>query len=135
MPPKTITTISRALTQARSRRLAFTALVAVAAPSRAEAGNRCRARASEDEILRYISKAARKYGQSKQAMIRVARCESNLNPCALNRSGPYYGLFQFLKSTWKTTPYGDRNIYDPKAQALAAGWMWKQGRKKEWACQ
>ena len=45
MPPKTITTISRALTQARSRRLAFTALVAVAAPSRAEAGNRCRARA------------------------------------------------------------------------------------------
>ena len=127
--------VSRALTQARSRRLAFTALLAVAAPSRVEAGDRCHDRHSEEEILRYIKRAARKYKQSERAMIRVARCESNLDPCALNRRGPYYGLFQFLKSTWKTTPYGDRNIYDPKAQALAAGWMWKQGRKNEWACQ
>ena len=127
--------LSRALTRARSRRLAFTALAAVAAPSRAEAGQRCHDRHSEDEILRYISKAAHKYGQSRKAMIRVARCESGLDPCAYNRSGPYYGLYQFLKSTWKTTPYGDHSIYDPKAQALAAGWMWKHGRKDEWACQ
>ena len=68
-------------------------------------------------------------------MVRVARCESVLDPCAVNRKGPYYGLFQFLKSTWKTTPYGDHDIFDPEAQALAAGWMWKQGRKNEWACQ
>ena len=67
-------------------------------------------------------------------MERVARCESNLDPCAVNRSGPYYGLYQFLKSTWKTTPYKNDNIFDPKAQALATGWMWKQGRKNEWAC-
>jgi hypothetical protein len=67
-------------------------------------------------------------------MVRVARCESNLDPCAVNRAGPYYGLFQFLKSTWKSTPYGDEDIYDPKAQAMAAGWMWKKGRKDEWAC-
>jgi hypothetical protein len=135
MPPRTVTTISRALTQARSRRLAFTALLAVAVPSGAEAGNRCHDRNSEDEILRYIAKAARKYGQSERVMVRVARCESNLNPCAFNRSGPYYGLYQFLKSTWKTTPYGDHDIYDPKAQAMAAGWMWKRGRKNEWSCQ
>jgi len=126
--------VSRALTQARSRRVAFSALIAVAAPSRAHTSARCRARDSEDEILHYIAKAARKYNQSKRAMVRVARCESNLDPCAVNRSGPYYGLFQFLKSTWKTTPYGDHDIYDPKAQALAAGWMWKHGRKNEWAC-
>ena len=134
MPPKTVTTVSRALAQARSRRLAFTALVAVAVPSTAEAGDRCRVRDSEREILRYIEKAARKYGQSERAMVRVARCESNLNPCAVNRSGPYYGLFQFLKSTWRSTPYRDHDIYDPKAQALAAAWMWKRGRKDEWAC-
>ena len=24
---------------------------------------------------------------------------------------------------------------DPEAQALATGWMWKEGRKNEWACQ
>jgi soluble lytic murein transglycosylase-like protein len=134
MPPRTVKAVSRALTQVRSRRLAFTALLAVAVPSSADAGKRCRKRASEREIRRYIEKAARKYNQSEKAMLRVARCESNLDPCAVNTSGPYYGLFQFLKSTWKSTPYGDQDIYDPKAQALAAGWMWKQGRKDEWAC-
>jgi hypothetical protein len=97
-------------------------------------GDRCKGSYTEKEILGFIAKAAKKYGQSENAMVRVARCESNLDPCAYNGSGPYYGLFQFLKSTWKQTPYGDKNIYDPKAQALATGWMWKQGRKNEWAC-
>jgi hypothetical protein len=95
----------------------------------------CANRYSEQEILGFIKKAAKKYNQSTKAMERVARCESNLDPCAVNRSGPYYGLFQFLKSTWKTTPYGNRDIYDPEAQALATAWMWKEGRKNEWACQ
>lgn len=98
-------------------------------------GDRCKGSYTEKEILGFISSAAKKYGQSENAMVRVARCESNLDPCAVNRSGPYYGLYQFLKSTWSKTPYGDQNIYDPKAQAMAAGWMWKEGRKNEWACQ
>lgn len=97
-------------------------------------GDRCQGSYSEKEILGFISSAANKYGQNKNAMVRVARCESNLDPCAVNRSGPYYGLFQFLKSTWKNTPYGNKNIYDPKAQAMATAWMWKEGRKNEWAC-
>ena len=141
----------------RSRRaalgsLAAMALTAVASASEAQKRKRkrkkkskdgknkgqtgsCSSRYSEQEILDFIAKAAKKYGQSRSAMVRVARCESVLDPCAVNRSGPYYGLFQFLKSTWKTTPYGDRDIFDPEAQSLAAGWMWKQGRKNEWACQ
>lgn len=97
-------------------------------------GDRCKGSYSENEILGFISSAAKKYGQNKSAMVRVARCESNLDPCAVNRSGPYYGLFQFLKSTWNKTPYGDQSIYDPKAQAMAAAWMWNEGRKNEWAC-
>jgi hypothetical protein len=97
-------------------------------------GDSCKGSYTEKEILGFISSAAKKYGQSESAMVRVARCESNLDPCAVNRSGPYYGLFQFLKSTWSKTPYGDQSIYDPKAQAMAAGWMWKEGRKNEWAC-
>jgi hypothetical protein len=95
----------------------------------------CKVKHSEKQILDFIAKAAKKYGQSNKAMVRVARCESSLNPCAYNKGGPYFGLYQFLKSTWKTTPYKDKSIYDPEAQALAAGWMWKQGRKNEWACQ
>ena len=97
-------------------------------------GDHCSGNYTEKEILDFISSAAKKYGQSNNAMVRVARCESNLDPCAVNRSGPYYGLFQFLKSTWDKTPYGDKSIYDPKAQAMAAAWMWNEGRKNEWAC-
>ena len=134
MTPKALHAIAQSLTQARSRRAALALLLSVTAPARVKAEQRCRARASEDEILRFIARAASDYGQSERAMVRVARCESVLDPCAVNDAGPYYGLFQFLKSTWQSTPYGDRDIFDPEAQALATGWMWKQGRKDEWVC-
>lgn len=149
-----IDAVARTLATTRSRRMVPTALLALALAVRSQtagdaAKNRpkrrkknkgnstggCDNRYSEQQILGFIAKAAKKYGQSRRAMERVARCESGLDPCAVNRSGPYHGLFQFLKSTWQTTPYKDRNIYDPEAQALATAWMWKQGRKNEWACQ
>jgi hypothetical protein len=156
MSPESIDSALRKLALWRSRRVALgsiaaIAITAVASVSEARKRDRkrkkkrkdgkkgktgsCTVRHSEQEILNFISKAAKKYGQSESAMVRVARCESALDPCAVNRSGPYYGLFQFLKSTWKTTPYGDRDIFDPEAQSLATAWMWKQGRKNEWACQ
>ena len=126
--------VARALTRTPSRRAVLAALLAAVAPTGVTAEPRCRARASEDEILGYIAGAAREYGQSEEAMVRVARCESVLDPCAVNDDGPYYGLYQFLKSTWRSTPFGDRDIFDPEAQALATGWMWQQGRKNEWVC-
>ena len=89
---------------------------------------------SESEILSIIYDAAATYGQSGSAMERVARCESGLNPYAINPRG-FYGLFQFHPNTFAGTPYGDRDIFDPVANANAAGWMWQQGRKNEWACQ
>jgi hypothetical protein len=157
MSPESFDIALRRLTLCRSRRAALAtiggiAITAVTSVSEARKRERtrkkksrdrkntgktgsCKVRHSEQEILNFIAKAAKKYGQSENAMVRVARCESVLDPCAVNRSGPYYGLFQYLKSTWKTTPYGDRDIFDPEAQSLATGWMWKQGRKNEWACQ
>src|SRR5918997_1461990 len=150
MSPESVDTVVRRLGLWRSRRaavgsIAAIAITAVASVSEARKRGRtrkkkrdtgsCTVRHSEQEILDFIAEAARKYGQSERVMVRVARCESVLDPCAVNRSGPYYGLFQFLKSTWKTTPYGDRDIFDPEAQSLATAWMWKQGRKNEWACQ
>ena len=157
MSPELLDTTLRRLALWRSRRaalgsIAAIAITAVADVSEARKRDRkrkkkskhgkkkgssgsCTVRHSEQEILNFISKAAKQYGQSENAMVRVARCESVLDPCAVNPSGPYYGLFQFLKSTWKTTPYGDRDIFDPEAQSLATAWMWKEGRKNEWACQ
>jgi hypothetical protein len=90
---------------------------------------------SERRIIRIVHEAADRYDQPRKAMVRVARCESNLDPYARNPAGPYLGLFQFLRSTWKTTPYRDEDIFDPKANAFAAAWMWKKGRRDEWACQ
>jgi soluble lytic murein transglycosylase-like protein len=102
---------------------------------RAPVAVEARKRWSERKIIRIIEDAADHYNQPRKAMVRVARCESNLDPYAVNRAGPYYGLFQFLKSTWRGTPYGNENIFDPRANARAAAWMWKQGRRNEWACQ
>jgi uncharacterized protein YraI len=89
---------------------------------------------SRKQIVRIIYAAADRYGQSRSAMLRVAECESNLDPYAVNPSGSY-GLFQFIRSTWESTPYGNKDIFDPEANANAAAWMWSEGRKSEWVCQ
>ena len=89
---------------------------------------------SEEEIIAIIREAAAAHGQDPQAMIRVARCESGLNPSAVG-AGIYFGLFQFVPSTFEATPYGGGDIFDPRANANAAAWMWSEGRKGEWVCQ
>lgn len=90
---------------------------------------------SEQEIISVIHQAAAAYGQNPDDMVRVARCESNLNPRAVDPSGSYHGLFQFVPSTFATTPYGGQDIYDPWANAHAAAWMWSEGKKSAWVCQ
>jgi len=54
---------------------------------------------------------------------------------ARNPSSSATGLYQFLWSTWMSTPYGKAglSIYSPYAQSLAAGWMHAvAGRGCEW---
>jgi hypothetical protein len=65
---------------------------------------------------------------------RKAECESHLYPLAHNPSGAS-GLFQFLPSTFNSTPYRGLSIWSPYANALAAGWMHQHGRGGEWVCQ
>jgi soluble lytic murein transglycosylase-like protein len=89
---------------------------------------------SRQQIVRIIYDAADRYDQDRDDMLRVAECESNLDPYAVNPSGSY-GLFQFIRSTWRSTPFGGEDIFDPRANANAAGWMWAEGRKSEWVCQ
>ncbi len=101
-------------------------------PDRGNQGNQ--PHYSRQQIVRIIYDAADRFDQSRSAMLRVAECESNLDPYAVNPSGSY-GLFQFIRSTWRSTPYGDQDIFDPKANANAAAWMWSEGRKSEWVCQ
>ena len=86
----------------------------------------------------WIEKAAKRYGQPLGDALRVADCESDFRPGLVNStpvgSEHASGLFQFLPSTWATTPYARRNIFSAKWNSLAAMWMWSVGRRGEWAC-
>lgn len=88
----------------------------------------------DDSIEGIIIAAAHRYGQDPQAMLRVAWCESRYDPNAYNAQYGATGLFQFLYSTWLTTPYGDYDRRNAWASANAAGWMWSVGRRNEWVC-
>lgn len=81
-----------------------------------------------------INLAGATYGNGS-TLWRKARCESGLNPQARNLSSAATGLYQFLPSTWASTPYAGFPITSPYANALAAGWMHRQGRGGEWVCQ
>jgi uncharacterized protein YraI len=87
------------------------------------------------ELIAIIYDAADRYGQPREDMLRVARCESDLVPTAVNGPGGSYGLFQFKPRTWLGTPFAEYDIFDPRANANAAAWMWAQGRRREWVCQ
>jgi len=54
---------------------------------------------------------------------------------ARNPSSTATGLYQFLTSTYASTPFGRAgfSIFSPYAQSLAAGWMHAHGRGCEWA--
>lgn len=90
---------------------------------------------SREELKEIIYAAADKYAQPREDMLRVARCESDMIPSAVNPYGGSYGLFQFKPGTWLDTPYAEYDIFDPRASANAAAWMWAEGRRREWVCQ
>jgi len=91
--------------------------------------------AANPDMVAIIYAAADAYGQSRADMLRVAACESNLDSNAVNAAGGSYGLFQFIPSTWASTPFANQDIFDPVASANAAAWMWSVGRRGEWVCQ
>lgn len=80
-----------------------------------------------------IGLAATVYG-NRSTLWRKARCESRLSPTAKNPRSTAAGLFQFLDTTWASTPFAGFDVYSPYANALAAGWMHRHGRSGEWVC-
>jgi cell division protein FtsL len=66
--------------------------------------------------------------------LRVAKCESNYNPYAVNRSSGASGLFQFLPSTWAGSPYHAQSVFDPTANAHAAAWLYQRSGPNQWEC-
>lgn len=93
-----------------------------------------RAGTAGGSITSIITQAALRFGQAPSDAIRVATCESGLDP-SQNNSGGAEGLFQFMPGTWATTPYASMSIFNAWASANAAMWMWSHGRRGEWVCQ
>jgi hypothetical protein len=94
--------------------------------------------AGSTKIQTAIDLAAITYHVDAGELSHKASCESTgghgYNPYAKNRSSTAAGLFQFLDTTWASTPYARFSPYDPLAAALAAGWMHAHGRGSEWVC-
>lgn len=78
--------------------------------------------------------AATVYGVDAGMLIRKGRCESSGWTRFLNTVTGAAGPWQFLRSTWASTPFAAFSPYDPVAAALAAGWMHHVGRGGEWDC-
>lgn len=89
----------------------------------------------DPEVSTAINLACTIYGNC-QTLWRKAGCETGhtFSRYSKNRHSTAAGLFQFLDSTWASTPFRRFSVYDPYANALAAGWMHHVGRGGEWSC-
>jgi hypothetical protein len=79
-----------------------------------------------------IRAAAARYGTDPNTLLRVAMCESGLNPNSYNSRSGATGLFQFKPGTFYG--HGGHNIWDPADQADIAAKMFSQGLAYEWSC-
>jgi soluble lytic murein transglycosylase-like protein len=87
---------------------------------------------SQQQIISIIRTAAATYGANGDQMVRVARCESGLNPRAYNPYSGASGLFQFMPGTFYA--HGGHDIWDPKDQSNVAAKMFAQGQSGAWTC-
>lgn len=63
----------------------------------------------------------------------LARCESGGNPRAVNRAGPYYGLYQFSRSTWRSVGgSGLPSDASPDEQTYRAQVLYKRSGAGQW---
>jgi transglycosylase-like protein with SLT domain len=86
-------------------------------------------------IIADIEKAFSPLGQTAVNWgLRVAKCESGYNPNAVNPYSGTEGLFQFMPSTWRSTPYGSHNVFDPWYNSLGAAWLYHRDGPSQWQC-
>jgi Transglycosylase-like domain len=88
--------------------------------------------ATPTSVIGIIEAAAARWGVSGSWMVSIARCESGLRTNAVNPSGPYLGLFQFLQSTF--TANGGTNIWSAADQSNIAAKMLAHGQAHQWSC-
>lgn len=102
---------------------------------------------SGGSVQSIVIAAANKYGVSSDLMLKIAMCESTMNPFARNTQpvivggvnyGHAEGLFQFIPGTWTRMStqagYAGASVTDVHANANVAAWAFSTGHKGEWEC-
>lgn len=64
----------------------------------------------ENDVRCLIYQYSAKYGVKTETALRIAECESNLDPYARNQSSTASGVYQFISSTWDN--YCDGNVFN-----------------------
>jgi muramidase (phage lysozyme) len=88
---------------------------------------------SQPDARTAIEIASKVYGVSYSELMCKAYRESKFYAYAKNKSSTASGMFQFLDSTWASTPFGRYSVFNGWINALAAGWMHHVGRGGEWS--
>ncbi len=99
---------------------------------------------SEDyfkDVEQIIRDAAARHGVSGDQLVRIAKCESNLNSSAVNRgyneNGFPSGLFQHLSGYYpaRAAKYGYKNdVFDAYSNAGVTAAMFADGQSYQWQC-
>ena len=92
-------------------------------------------------IEQIIRDAAARHGVSGDQLVRIAKCESNLNSSAVNRgyneNGFPSGLFQHLSGYYpaRAAKYGYKNdVFDAYSNAGVTAAMFTDGQSYQWQC-
>ena len=97
---------------------------------------------ASSNVEQIVRQAARKYGINEEYFLRIARCESGLNPSAVNtgynENGYPSGLFQHLSGYWPARAskygYGGASVLDATANANVTAGMFRDGASGLWEC-
>ena len=97
---------------------------------------------SGGDIETIVRHAARKYGIDEDYFVRIAKCESGLNPNAVNygynENGYPSGLFQHLDGYWPNRAakhgYAGVSVFDAEANANVTAAMFAEGAQGLWEC-
>jgi hypothetical protein len=83
-----------------------------------------------------IRLASAAFGVPVRDMRRIAQCESGMGAQATAEAGSgASGVFQFLRSTWRHTPFAGFDVFDPVANSLAAAQLVvHDGGWRQWSC-
>jgi hypothetical protein len=94
------------------------------------------------DIEQIVRQAARKYGLDEDNFVRIAMCESTMNPNSVNynynENGNPAGLFQHITGYWSARAakygYAGASVFDATANANVTAGMWRDGLQYLWEC-